>query len=173
MKISLIVAMDTNNVIGNNGDLPWKLPKELEYVKKTTMGYPIILGRRNFESIGKALPGRRNIIVTRDKSYSAEGCEVVNSLEETFKITENEKEIFIFGGEEIYRLFLPYVDKLYITKIYHEFEGNIYFPKIEFEKWDEVSVSKGIIDENNPYTYYFHVYEKKSSLHFIGNHNKN
>lgn len=162
MLISLIAALDHNMVIGKNNDIPWRLPKEWEYVKKTTMGHPIIMGRKNFESIGRALPGRRNIILTRDKGYSAEGCEVVHSIEDIFTSCENEGEVFIFGGEQIYTLFLPYVDKMYITKIHYEFDGDTFFPEINFENWNEVSVEKGTTDEKNPYIYYFHIYERKS-----------
>jgi dihydrofolate reductase len=153
--------MDRNRVIGNNNDIPWRLPKEWAYVKKTTMGHPIILGRKNFESIGKVLPGRRNIILTRDIDYIAEGAEIVHSLENIFTSCENEEEIFIFGGEQIYRLFLPLVDKMYITKIHYEFEGDTYFPEFDIDQWMEVFVEKGITDEKNPFTYYFHVYERR------------
>ncbi|MDR6555264.1 dihydrofolate reductase [Paenibacillus qinlingensis] len=161
MTISFIVAMDKNRVIGKNNDLPWRLPKEWQYVKKTTMGHSIILGRKNFESIGKALPGRRNIILTRDISFSAQGCEVAHSVTEVFEMCRGEEEIFIFGGEEIYRLFLPYADKLYMTKIDHEFDGDTYFPEIDYTQWNEVSVEQGETDEANPYIYYFYVYTKK------------
>lgn len=152
--------MDKNRVIGKNNDLPWRLPKEWQYVKKTTMGHSIILGRKNFESIGKALPGRRNIILTRDTTYSAQGCEIAHSVTDVLAMCRGEEEIFIFGGEEIYRLFLPYADKLYMTKIDHEFEGDTYFPEVDYTEWQEVSVEQGITDEANPYTYYFHVYTR-------------
>jgi dihydrofolate reductase len=161
MLISIIAAMDCNRVIGKNNDIPWRLPKDWAYVMKTTMGHPIILGRKNFESIGKVLPGRRNIILTRDKAYFAEGAEIVHSLENIFTSCGNEEEIFIFGGEQIYRLFLPLVDKMYITKIHYEFEGDTYFPEFDLNQWVQVSIEKGITDEKNPFTYYFHVYERR------------
>ncbi|MGW8425059.1 dihydrofolate reductase [Peribacillus simplex] len=160
MIISLIVAMDKNRVIGKDNKLPWKLPKELQYVKKTTMGHSLIIGRKNFESIGRALPRRRNIILTRDKNYSVEGCEIVHSTEDVFKFCENEEEIFVFGGEQIDKLFLPYANKLYVTKIDFEFEGDTFFPELDFEKWNEIYVQKGITDEENPYLYYYHIYER-------------
>lgn len=161
MIVSIIVAMDLNRVIGKDNKLPWRLPAELQYVKKTTMGHPIIMGRKNYESIGRPLPGRRNIIVTRDSSYSVEGCEIAHSVEEVFKLCEGEEEIFIFGGEQIYKLFMPYTEKLYITKIHHEFEGDTFFPEIDYSLWNEVSVEKGIRNEKNPYEYEYYVYEKK------------
>src|SRR5690625_6158329 len=107
MKISLIVAMDKNRVIGKNNDIPWRIPKDWAYVKNITMGYPIILGRRNLESIGRVLPCRRNIVLTRDRDFNFEGCEIVHSVKGVFDICRNEEEIFIFGGEQIYQLFLP------------------------------------------------------------------
>ncbi|QPA31467.1 DfrD/DfrG/DfrK family trimethoprim-resistant dihydrofolate reductase [Thermaerobacillus caldiproteolyticus] len=162
MNISLIVAMDKNRVIGKDNDIPWRLPKDWQYVKKTTMGHPIIVGRKNFESIGRVLPGRKNIVLTRDTDFTFEGCEIAHSIEDVFELCKNEKEIFIFGGEQIYKLFLPYVNKMYITRIHHEFEGDAFFPEANFDEWKEVSVEKGITNDKNPYIYYFHVYERKA-----------
>ncbi len=105
MKVSLIAAMDKNRVIGKENDIPWRIPKDWEYVKNTTKGHPIILGRKNLESIGRALPDRRNIILTRDKGFTFNGCEIVHSIEDVFELCKNEEEIFIFGGEQIYNLF--------------------------------------------------------------------
>lgn len=160
LKVSLMVAMDKNRVIGKDNDIPWRLPKDWEYVKNTTLGHPIILGRRNFESIGKALCKRRNIVLTRDKYLSYEGCEMTNSVKEVFELCKGEEDIFIFGGEEIYKLFLPMVEKMYITKIHEEFEGDTFFPEVNLSEWNEVSVKRGITDEKNPYKYEFYVYER-------------
>jgi len=162
MIVSLIAAMDKNRVIGKDNDLPWRIPRDWNYVLDTTFGHPIILGRRNFESMDEALPDRRNIVLTRNTSYSAQGCEVVHSVEEAFKSCKNEDEIFIFGGEQIYRLFLPYVEKMYITKIDYAFEGDTYFPEIDYDEWVETSVYKGIVDIENPYDYYFHTYIRRA-----------
>ncbi|WJE54767.1 dihydrofolate reductase [Bacillus cereus] len=161
MIISFMVAMDENKVIGKDNKLPWHLPSELQYVKKTTMGHPLIMGRKNYEAIGRPLPGRRNIIVTRNMNYHVEGCEIAQSVEEVFELCKNEEEIFIFGGAQIYELFLPYVNKLYITKIHHSFEGDTFFPEMNMKEWKEVFVEKGVTDEKNPYTYYYHIYEKQ------------
>lgn len=147
MIVSFMVAMDENRVIGKDNNLPWRLPSELQYVKKTTMGHPLIMGRKNYEAIGRPLPGRRNIIVTRNEGYHVEGCEVAHSVEEVFELCKNEEEIFIFGGAQIYDLFLPYVDKLYITKIHHAFEGDTFFPEMDMTNWKEVFVEKGLTDE--------------------------
>ncbi len=161
MITSIIVAMDSNRVIGKDNQLPWRLPRELQYVKKTTMGHPIILGRKNYEAIGRPLPGRRNIVMTRDVDYQAEGCEIAHSVEEVYQLCEGEEEIFIFGGEEIYKLFLDRTDKLYMTVIHHSFDGDTFFPEIDFNEWEEISVEQGITDEKNPYTYFYHVYDRK------------
>ncbi|WP_110938780.1 DfrD/DfrG/DfrK family trimethoprim-resistant dihydrofolate reductase [Salipaludibacillus neizhouensis] len=161
MKVSLIVAMDQNRVIGNENDIPWRIPKDWEYVKNTTLGHPIILGRKNLESIGRALPNRRNIILTRDRNFNFEGCEIAHSIEDVFGLGKDEEEIFIFGGEHIYNMFMPYVEKMYITKIHHEFKGDTFFPKVNLDEWKEVSIEKGVMNDKNPYNYYFHIYERK------------
>ncbi|MBS4209436.1 dihydrofolate reductase [Bacillus sp. FJAT-50079] len=161
MNISLIAAMDINRVIGQNNDLPWRLPRDWQHLKKITMGHPIILGRKNFESIGRPLPGRRNIILTRNSRCTYDGCEIAHTIEDVFELCKGEEEIFIFGGEQIYQMFLPYVERMYITKIHHSFEGDTYFPDFDHEEWKEVSVEKGITDEKNPFVYYFHLYERK------------
>ena len=159
MIVSFMVAMDENRVIGKDNNLPWRLPSELQYVKKTTMGHPLIMGRKNYEAIGRPLPGRRNIIVTRNEGYHVEGCEVVHSVEEVFELCKMKKR-FLFLVERKFTTSLPYVDKLYITKIHHAFEGDTFFPEIDMTNWKEIFVEKGLTDEN-PYTYYYHVYEKQ------------
>ncbi|MGE6259114.1 dihydrofolate reductase [Heyndrickxia sporothermodurans] len=160
MLVSLIVAMDLNRVIGNKNDLPWRLPKDWQYLKETTMGHPLIMGRKNFDSIGKPLPGRRNIVLTRDQTFLINGCEIAHSIEEVFHLCKTEEEIFIFGGEQIYKLFLPYVQKMYITKIHHEFKGDTFFPIIHFDEWNEIYKKNGITDKENPFIYSFHIYER-------------
>ncbi|MGO0059494.1 dihydrofolate reductase [Brevibacillus fluminis] len=160
MKLSMIVAFDKNRVIGKDNDIPWKLPRDQVYFREVTMGHPIIMGRKNHESIGRPLPGRRNIVLTRDKSYEATGCEIVHTAQEALALVGGEQEAFVIGGEEIYRLFLPLADKLYITTIDHEFEGDTHFPAYDPEAWKEVSAVEGVTDEENPYAYVFRVYER-------------
>jgi len=161
MSISFIVAMDQNRVIGRNNRLPWHLPADLAFVKKTTWGHPVLMGRKTYESIGRPLPGRTNVIFTRNRDYRAEGCEIVHTVEEAIAKFDGEgKELFILGGAEIYRLFLPIADRIYATEIAHEFEGDTFFPEIDPEIWREVSRQKGIRDEKNPYDYDFVVYER-------------
>ncbi|WP_409296865.1 dihydrofolate reductase [Peribacillus sp. SCS-26] len=161
MKISLIAAMDENRVIGRNNDIPWSLPRDWEYVKEKTEGCTLILGRKNLKSIRKPLKNRRNIVLTRQKDVSFEGCEIAHTKEEAMEMSRGEKEVFIFGGAEIYRLFLPMVETMYLTKIHASIEGDTYFPEVDPEEWIEVSRQKGITDQDNPYTYYFHVYKRK------------
>ncbi|WP_409291393.1 dihydrofolate reductase [Peribacillus sp. SCS-37] len=161
MKISLIAAMDENRVIGRNNDIPWNLPRDSEYVKEKTEGFVLILGRKNLNSIRKPLRNRRNIVLTRHKDVSFEGCEIAHTKEEAMEMCRGEEEVFIFGGAEIYRLFLPMVETMYLTKIHASFKGDTYFPEVDPEEWIEVSREKGITDQNNPYTYYFHVYKRK------------
>lgn len=163
MKVSIIVAMDRNRVIGKDNDIPWRIPKDWEFVKQTTKGHPIILGRRNFESIGRVLPDRRNILLTKNSEFSFPECEIAHSREEVLELCKEEKEIFIFGGEQIYEMFLPDVEKIYMTKIDHVFEGDTFFPEVDRCEWTEISVEKGVRNDQNPYDYYFHVYERKIS----------
>lgn len=163
MSLSIIAAMDQNRLIGSKNKIPWNLPADLKYFKQTTMGAPVIMGRKTFESIGFPLPGRRNIIMTRDNNYSAEDCEVFNSRAEILNnFLEQKQEAFIIGGAEIYRLFLPDSNKLYLTIIEHEFYGDTYFPEINWDNWRKISEKKGNKNNNNPYTYTHYVYERKN-----------
>lgn len=159
--ISFVVAMDENRAIGKDNDLPWYLPNDLKHFKKTTMGKPIVMGRKTYESIGKPLPGRENIVVTRDESYKAEGTTIVHSVDEVLKI--NAEEICVIGGTEIFNMFLPAADRLYITEIHHTFDADTYFPELSADEWKEVSRKEGIVDEKNKYPHEFVVYEKIKS----------
>jgi dihydrofolate reductase len=158
--ISLIVAYDENRVMGYNNKMPWHLPGDLAYFKKTTMGKPMIMGRKTFESIGKALPGRTNIVITRDTNYKAEGIVVAHSFEEALEIAEKEeKEIMVIGGEQIFRLALPIADILYVTKIQHAFQGDTFFPKFG-DEWKIVSESEAFETKDGIKFAYF-IFKKK------------
>jgi dihydrofolate reductase len=159
--ISLLVAMDNNRTIGKNNDLPWYLPADLKYFKKVTMGHPIVMGRKTYESIGRPLPGRENIIITRDKSYDIESAQVVHSIQEAIDVTKDEDEVFVIGGAEIFKQYMPDSDRLYITQIEHDFDGDTFFPEINYAEWKIISKEKGIKDEKNPYDYYFMIYDRK------------
>ncbi|WP_129726523.1 MULTISPECIES: dihydrofolate reductase [Bacillaceae] len=159
--LSGLVAMDKNRLIGKDNDLPWRLPADLAYFKKVTMGHPIIMGRKTFEAIGKPLPGRRNIIVTRNEQYKQPGCEVLSSIEDIYKVGDGIEEVFVIGGAEIFKEVLPMMDRLYVTYIDEEFEGDTYFPNINDNEWRIISEEPGITDEKNPYHYRFVVYERQ------------
>lgn len=160
--ISYIVAMDKNYVIGKDNQLPWHLPADLQFFKRVTMGHPIIMGRKTYESIGKPLPGRENIIVTRNQEYKPEGCTIIHSVEELIKFAQEKKEeVFVIGGAELFKATFPNADRLYITMIEHEFEGNTFFPEFKESDWNLISQEKGPKDEKNPYDYFFNIYERK------------
>ncbi|MFY4776836.1 dihydrofolate reductase [Metabacillus sp. RGM 3146] len=162
--ISFLLAMDKNRLIGKDNDLPWRLPADLAYFKKVTMGHKIVMGRKTFESMGRPLPGRDNIILTRDPSFEQEGAEVIHSAEAFLKqVQESEEEIFVIGGAEIFKWFLPYCERMYITEIGEEFEGDRYFPEVDEGEWEVNSRIKGIKDEKNPYDYEFLIYNRKQT----------
>jgi len=155
--ISLIVAHDKNRVIGYENKMPWHLPGDLQYFKEMTMGKPIIMGRKTFESIGRPLPGRRNIVITRNRQYNSDGIETVSSLDEALMLTKNDEEVMIIGGEQIFRLALPLANRLYITQINAEFNGDTFFPS--YEGWQLVHCQNEI-KSNDGYTFQYCIYEK-------------
>jgi dihydrofolate reductase len=155
MKISIVVAMAVNRVIGHENRLPWHLPADLKYFKQLTMGKPILMGRKTFESIGRPLPGRTNIVITRNESYTAEGCVVVHSIEAALKAAADSEEVMVIGGAEFYRQVLPYAGTLYITRVTGEFEGDTFFPELDDAEWHEVERSDFEADEKNPHAYSF------------------
>src|SRR3989344_2165172 len=162
MTISLIVAMDENRVIGYKNKLPWNLPSELKYFRETTKGKPIIMGRKTHESIGRPMPERLNIIFTRDKNYKADNCIVVNSKEDAVKAAKGSNEIMVIGGAEIYKLFLPIANRLYLTKVYGSFDGDTYFPQFNETEWVKVREKFVERDNENKYSYTIMVLERKS-----------
>ena len=160
MIISLIVAMDRNNIIGMDNDLPWRLSSDLKHFKEITMGKPIIMGRKTHESIGRPLPGRENIIITRDQTYVAEGCTVIHDINDMVVFCKGQDEIMIMGGAEIYRQTLSKADMLYLTEVHAEVKGNIEFPKFDRSNWKEVSREDHLADEKNEHDFSFVVLEK-------------
>jgi dihydrofolate reductase len=157
--ISLIVAASENNVIGRDGGLPWNLPDDLQYFKDTTKGHPILMGRKNFESIGRPLPHRRNIIITRQADYKAEGCDVVGSLEEAITLAGDDPEIFVIGGGEIYKQVMDIADRIYLTRVHAEIDGDVFFPELGKE-WREVSSKFHEANARHAYAFTFLVLEK-------------
>ena len=163
MIVSAIVATAKNNVIGKDNDIPWYLPADLKYFKRTTLNHHIIMGRNCYASIGRPLPKRTNVIITRDPYFIASNCLVANSIEQAFNLAydNGEEEAFIIGGGQIYEQTLPYWDRLYLTEVDLEVNGDVFFPKIDFEAWDLISEEPHLPDEKNEYAYTFKVFEKK------------
>lgn len=159
--IALIYASDTRGLIGRDNDLPWRLPADLRHFKRTTMGKPLIMGRKTHESIGRALPGRLNIVVTRQRDYLAEGCTVVHSVDAARAAAHDAEELMVIGGAEIYRLFLPAADRIYHTEIQGEFEGDTYFPAFDRSEWTEASRVRHAADERNAHAYAFVILERR------------
>ena len=154
-RIAIVVAMDTHGVIGRDNGLPWHLPADLQHFKKTTMGKPILMGRKTHESIGRPLPGRTNIVITRDAGYRAEGCVVVNSIDAALEAAGEQDEIMVIGGAEFYRQVLPRTDTIYLTRIHETFTGDTFFPELYEADWREVECSDHSADAKNPHDYSF------------------
>jgi dihydrofolate reductase len=159
-RLSAIAAMDKNRLIGKDNQLPWHLPADLAHFKAITTGHPILMGRKTHESIGRPLPNRHNIVLTRDLSYEAEGITIVHSLDEALAACPDDDEIFIIGGAEIYRLALPRLQRLYLTFIDHAFTGDVYFPAWAANEWQEISREAHEADEKNAYGYAFVTLER-------------
>lgn len=162
--ISLIVAMDCNGLIGAWGDLPWRLPADMRRFRALTMGKPVIMGRKTYESIPpqfRPLPGRHNIVLTGNRAYQAEGCTVAHSVADALAAAGACDEIMIGGGARLYEQLLPQAGRLYLTIIEAEFEGDTYFPSFNYGDWNEVSSEEHEADEDNPYPYCFKILERK------------
>jgi dihydrofolate reductase len=160
MMISIVVAASTNNVIGVHGELPWRLPGDLQRFKTLTMSKPIIMGRRTYESIGRALPGRQNIVITRQRGYAADGCDVVQSTDAAIEAAGDAVEIMVIGGGDIYRQFLPRAHRIYLTRVEVELEGDTHFPSLDETNWQETAAEKHAADDSNEYDYSFNVLER-------------
>ena len=160
MRISIIVAMDRNSVIGKDGTLPWHLSSDLQHFKKITMGKPIVMGRKTHESIGRPLPGRENVVVTSDSEYQAPGCTVLNSIESVFQKFSRIDEIIIMGGADLYRQLLDRANRIYLTEVHAELAGDTYFPAFDRESWEEIERYDFRADEKNEYDYSFVILER-------------
>ncbi|GAA0412222.1 type 3 dihydrofolate reductase [Cocleimonas flava] len=155
MKLSMIVAMAHNRVIGLDNKMPWHLPADLQWFKKTTLGSPIIMGRKTYDSIGRPLPGRLNIILSRNTQLEIEGCTVVNTLSDALDAAKGADEVFITGGAHLYEKFLQDADCLYLTMIDADLEGDTFFPDYTQYAWKEIDRIDNPADEKNPYPYSF------------------
>ncbi|HLS23961.1 MAG TPA: dihydrofolate reductase [Pseudogracilibacillus sp.] len=161
--LAFIVAMDKNRVIGYKNDMPWHLPKDLQYFKERTTGHTIVMGRKTFESLGRVLPNRKHVVLTRTEANFPEEVTVLHSITSLLDYIEERKDekIFIIGGGNLFSQMLPYVDRMYITEIDEVFEGDVYFPEFDKDEWKIISKEKGPKDQKNPYDYYYIVYERK------------
>ena len=166
MKTAIVVAVAENGVIGRNNALPWRLPEDLKYFKRVTMGHPIIMGRKTFTSIGRPLPGRTNIVVTRQRDWEAEGVKVAHSLEQALQIAEAQATIdgvdyaMVIGGADFYQQTLPQAQRLYLTEVHAQVEGDAYFPSFDKSAWQERGRQRYEADETNPYAYSFVILDK-------------
>jgi len=163
MAVSLIVAVSENGVIGRDGGLPWRLSADLKHFKRTTMGHHLIIGRRTWDEVGKPLPGRVMVVVTRSRDLQADGATIVHSLDEALEVARDDDEAFIGGGAHIYRMALgqDLVDLIYLTRIHTEVEGDTFFPDFDLEMWELVSEEHHLADEKNEHPYSFLVYERR------------
>lgn len=159
--LTIIAAVANNNALGKNNDLIWHLPADLKRFKEVTYGHHVIMGRKTFESLDKPLPNRTTIIITRNTTYLAEGCIVVNQLSEAIEAARADENPFILGGAEIYKQALEFADVLDLTLIHHEFEADAFFPEIDLLKWQETKRQDFKADEKNKYDYSFVQYKKK------------
>ncbi|MGZ5595349.1 MAG: dihydrofolate reductase [Usitatibacter sp.] len=153
MRRSLVVAVARNGVIGRDNALPWRLPADLAYFKRVTMGRPVVMGRKTYESIGKPLPGRVNIVVTRDRGFSAPGCIVAGSLEEAWRAARDADEVCVIGGTTLFEETLPIADFIHLTEVDADVEGDTYFPAFDRSQWSEREVSRHAADERHAYPF--------------------
>ena len=160
MRISLIVAMAENGVIGRNNQLPWRLSADLQHFKKITMGKPLIMGRNTHDSIGRPLPGRSNIVISRDKQYQAEGCVVVHSVDAALAAADGAEEVMIMGGAQLYEQTIGRADRLYVTLVHASIEGDVCFPEIDWEHWHEISAEDFRADDKNEFDFSFYVFDR-------------
>lgn len=163
--ISLVVAMDRNRLIGRNNGLPWHLSADLKHFKAVTLGKPIVMGRKTFESIGRPLPGRRNIVISRNPAYRAPGCEVFAGLDEVLAALTDVEEVSVIGGAEIFKQALPLADKMHLTVIDHAFEGDAWFPEYDEREWRcTATEAHRHDDERGSFTYRFLTLERNNDL---------
>jgi dihydrofolate reductase len=158
---SLVVAMARNRVIGRDNRLPWRLPADLAYFKEVTMGHPVIMGRRTFESIGKALPGRLNIVVSRNPQYRAPGCTVVESLEAAWRAAADAAEAFVIGGTSLFAEALPLADRIHLTEVDADVPGDTWFPEFDRNQWSEREVARQAVDARHAYPFRIVVLERR------------
>ena len=162
MRISIIAALSTNRVIGRDNALPWRLPADLQHFKTITMGKPVIMGRRTFESIGRPLPGRINVVVTTNAAFQVDGCHVVQSIEQALELTQEHDEIMVIGGASFYQQMLPHAVRMYLTLVHAVIDGDAYFPDYDESDWHISERQDFPADDRNQYDYSFVVLERNA-----------
>ena len=171
MKISLVVAAAANSVIGSDGGLPWHLPNDFKYFKRITMGKPIVMGRRTWESIGRPLPGRQNVVLTRDQNFEAPGVTVVNSADAAIAAAGDAADLMIIGGGQVYAEFLDMAERVYLTRVATRVAGDTVFPELDGSVWRLVSTEAHAADDRHAFDYEFRVYERRpQALQTQGQH---
>jgi dihydrofolate reductase len=161
MRLSLIVAMSENRVIGRNGQLPWRLSADLRRFKQLTMGHALIMGRKTWESIGRALPGRTSLVISRNPAYQAAGARIVADLPQAIRAAAGNDQVFVIGGGQIYRQALSWADRIYLTLVHARIAGDTVFPELDAEAWHLIEASSRYpADQKNEYEYSFHVYQR-------------
>lgn len=168
MRLSLIVAMATNRVIGRDGDLPWHLSADLRRFKKITMGHHLIMGRKTYESIGRPLPGRTSIVITRQPNYEADEVLVAHDFPAAIEMATSDDEIFVVGGAEIYRIAIHSVDRIYFTSVHADVRGDVLFPEYDLSDWQLVESVQHVADDKNSFDYSFLIYDRKHKTRTIG-----
>lgn len=163
MRINIVVAISQNGVIGRDGGLPWRMPADLKQFKSLTMGHPLIMGRKTHESIGRALPGRLNIVVSRQQEFSAPGCEVVRSLDAALVLAGDVAEVMIVGGASLYAATIGLAERIYLTEVHIDIGGNIVFPPIDWLEWREVFRERHLADAKNEFDYSFVTFDRISA----------
>ena len=149
---SFVVAAARNGVIGQTNRMPWHLPSDLAFFKRITMGHPVVMGRKTYESIGKPLPGRKNIVITRDPAFQAPGCVVVDSLDAAYRAAGDVDEVFVIGGAQVYEAAMPTVDRIYLTEVEAQIEGDTWFPRFDRSQWAETELATQGLDERHALT---------------------
>jgi len=168
VRRSLVVAMSRNRVIGRDNQLPWRLPADMAFFKRITMGHPVIMGRRTHESLGKPLPGRQNIVVTGNRGYEAPGCVVVHSMEEAYRAAGNAEEVAVIGGSAIFEAALPAADRIYLTEIDAEVEGDVLFPPFDRSGWRETELERHAPDTRHAYPFRILLLERNNVSGTVG-----
>lgn len=162
MQICIIAAIAENGIIGRKGDLPWYMPEDLKRFRALTTGHHILMGRKTWQSIGKPLPDRQSVVITRNSGYEAQGAQVASSLDEAVQLVKNDDQAFIIGGEQIYNLALPIADRFYLTRVHAQVAGDVYFPYVDWSQWRKIETQRFEADAQHRMAFSFEVFDRVS-----------